>query len=108
MKEYRKEIVILVIQLAMFYVYPIIVGEADPIGMVLTILLATLILSLLLGALSAKRWKYVYPLVIAVLFIPAVFIFYNDSALVYCVWYLVVSAISVLVGSLLRKVIVRN
>ena len=104
MKKVWKEICIALIQLFMFYVFPLFAGPTDAMGMVFLILLATLLLSLAMGILS-KHWiKYLYPAVTAVLFIPSVWIFYNESALIHAVWYLVIASIGLILGSLLRKV----
>lgn len=102
MKKYPKEALILLLQLFMFYIFPLFAGPTDAIGMVLLILMATILLSLLLGLFSGHRIKYLYPALIAVLFIPSVFIYYNGSAMVHALWYLVVSSAGLLTGALLR------
>ena len=99
MKNYLKEIVVLLIQLAMFYLYPIYALPIDPMGMVFIIIAITLLLSAVLGAISNNKIKFFYPIVIAVLFIPSVFIYYNGSAMVHAVWYLVVSSVGLLAGA---------
>ncbi len=105
MKSYRKELVALLIQLFVFYIFPLFAGPTDAIGMVLLIVIATLLLSVVLGAVSDNRIKWLYPISAAILFVPSVFIFYNESALIHAVWYLVVSAIGLSIGSLMRTVI---
>ena len=105
MKKYFKETVILVLQLFMFYIFPLFAGPTDAIGMVLLIILATLLLSAVLGGVSGKRIKYFYPLVAATAFLPSVFIYYNESALIHSIWYLVVSAVGVLLGAVIRLVV---
>lgn len=105
MKCCWKEIVILLIQLFMFYIFPLFAGPTDAIGMVLLIVIVTLLLSAVLGAVSDKRIKWFYPISVAILFVPSVFIHYNESALIHAVWYLVVSAVGVSISSLIRAVI---
>ena len=39
MKKYTKELIILLIQLLMFYIYPLLVEMDNPFGMVLMIIL---------------------------------------------------------------------
>lgn len=102
MKQYLFEIMLLILQLLMFYVFPLFVGPTDVIGMVLLIILATFLLSLIVGAGMKHRTKFLYPLVTAILFIPSVFIYYNESALIHSVWYFVVSAIGLLIGMIFR------
>ncbi|MBE6698799.1 MAG: hypothetical protein E7584_00945 [Ruminococcaceae bacterium] len=102
MKRYIKELIIFVLQLCMFYILPLFAGPADAIGMVLLIVLATLLLSLVIGVASDSKVKYLYPVVIAVTFIPSVFIYYNESALIHSVWYLIVSVVGLAIGSLIN------
>jgi len=100
MKNYIKEIIILIIQLFIFYVYPLFVGEA--MEMVFFIWISTIILGLLIRLISANKIKYLYPIVISILFIPSIFIYYNSSALIHSVWYLVSSGIGMLIGSIIH------
>lgn len=105
MKRYIKEFVILVFQLFMFYVFPVFAGPTDAMGMVLLIIMATLLASFVLGVLSDKKIKYLYPVVISIIFIPTVFIWYNESALIHSVWYLVISTFGLLTGSAIRAIV---
>lgn len=105
MKKYIKEITVLIIQLFMFYIFPLFAGPTDAMGMVFLIIAATVLLSLVLGIISGNKIKFIYPAVIAVLFIPSVFIHYNESALIHSVWYLTVSAVGLLLGALIRLLI---
>ena len=103
MKKYIRETVILLLQLFMFYIFPLFAGPTDAMGMVFLILLATALLGLAMGALSGNSIKYLYPVLTAALFIPSVFVYYNSSALAHALWYLVVSAAGLLAGALLRR-----
>lgn len=102
MKRYIKELIILLLQLFMFYIFPLFAGPTDAMGMVLLIILATSVLSFVMGIWSNEKIKFLYPVVIAVLFIPSVFIYYNGSAMMHAVWYLVLSVFCVLMGSLIN------
>ena len=77
MKKYIKEVIILIIQLFMFYIYPLFMGPTDAMGMVFIMWVSTLILGFLIGIISTKKIKYLYPIVISILFIPSIFIYYN-------------------------------
>ena len=72
-------------------------------GMILLIILATLLLSIIMGSISKEKIKYLYPIIVSILFIPSVFIYYNESALIHSIWYLVVSSIGLLVGTIIYK-----
>ncbi len=105
MKKYLKEIIVLVLQLFMFYIFPLFAGPTDAMGMVLLILISAFSLGLIIGAISNNKIKYFYPLVIAILFIPSVWIYYNSSALIHSIWYLVVSLVGLMIGSLIKLLI---
>ena len=106
MKRYLKESVILLVQLFMFYIFPLFAGPTDAMGMVLLIILSTFLLSVVIGCISKEKIKYLYPLIVAVIFIPSVFIYYNSSALVHSLWYLIVSAVGLVVGLIIRMLFV--
>lgn len=104
MKKYLKEIIILIIQLIVFYLLPLTAGPADTMGLIVLIILSTFILSLILGIISKEKIKYLYPIIISIIFIPTVFIYYNDTALIHILWYLIDSYIGLLIGSLIRLI----
>ena len=108
MKKYIKELIILVLQLFMFYIFPLFAGPTDVIGMVVLIIASTALLSFILGIISKEGTKFAYPLVVSILFIPSVFIYYNETALVHAVWYLVISGIGLGIGSLIRLLFSRK
>ncbi|MBM6949060.1 hypothetical protein [Mordavella massiliensis] len=107
MKRYIAEIIIFCMQLFMFYISPLLAGPTDGMGMVAFILFATLILSILLGSISKNRIKYLYPAAAAVVFLPSVFLHYNGTAFVHAVWYFVVAAVGMLIGTIIFKVLHR-
>ncbi|MBP3596495.1 MAG: hypothetical protein J6J60_04055 [Clostridia bacterium] len=104
MKKNIKEIIIFALQLFMFYIFPLFAGPTDVMGMVVLILLSTLILSIVLASISNKRIKYLYPIIVSLIFIPSVFIYYNETALIHSIWYLVDSAIGILLGTIIYKI----
>ena len=108
MKRYIAEIVIFCIQLFMFYISPLFAGPTDGMGMVVLILSATLILSILLGSISKNRIKYVYPAAVAAAFLPAAFLHYNGTAFVQAVWYFVIAAVGMLLGTIIFKALHRK
>ncbi len=101
--KYLKEIIILIIQLFMFYIFPLFAGPTDAMGMVILILITTFLLSIIITSISNNKVKYFYPLVISLLFIPSVFIYYNESSLIHSVWYLIDSTIGLLIGLVIYK-----
>ena len=108
MRLYIKEILVMLLQLFMFYVFPLFAGPTDAMGMVVLIILTTFLLSIIIGLISNKKIKYLYPVIIAIVFIPSVFVYYNETAMIHSMWYLVVSGIGMLIGAILRKLIFKN
>lgn len=102
MKKYYKELIIMIIQLFMFYILPLFAGPTDAMGMVFLIILMTFMLSILIGCISNNKIKFTYPVVTAIIFIPSVFLYYNESALIHSVWYFVVSLVGIGLGQLLK------
>ena len=99
MKRYIKELAILTVQLFLFYLLPLFAGPTDAMGMVFLIILGTFTLSLVLGAVSRSPFKWGYPALCAVLFLPSIPLYYNFSALIHAAWYLVIAAGGLLLGS---------
>ena len=108
MKRLIKEIVILLMQLFMFYIFPLFAGPTDAMGMVFLIWLSVLILSIIIASISKEKIKYLYPIIIAILFIPSVFIYYNESALIHSIWYLLIASVGIIVGTSIYKLIHRK
>lgn len=103
MKKYAKELLILLIQLFIFYIFPLLAGPTDAMGMVFLIIVATFLLSIIIGSISDREIKYLYPIIAATLFIPSVFIYYNETAMVHFGWYLVVSMVGLFIGVIIHK-----
>ena len=104
MKKYIKEIILLLLQLFMYYIFPLFAGPTDAMGMVLLIILATFVLGMMMGAISGKKIKYLWPAAISILFIPSLFVYYDVSAIVHALWYLVISSVGLLMGIIERTV----
>ena len=105
MAKYKKQIIILLIQIFMFYIFPLSAGPTDIMGMIFLIIVATFILGIIMGYVTKEKVKYLYPFVVSILFIPSIYIYYNDSAYIHVIWYFVISLTGLLVGSLIRLLI---
>ena len=101
MNGYIKEIIILILQMLMFYIFPLFSGPTDAMGMVFIIWLSTILFGMMLVIISKNKIKCLYPFIISVLFIPSVFIYYNESALVHSLWYLVSSSFGMFIGMII-------
>lgn len=105
MKKHLAEYIALILQFFMFYVFPLFNSSVNAMGMVFLIIIATFLISLFLGFFSGRITKLLYPAVISILFLPSVFIYYNSSALVHALWYLVISLGAIVAGSIVRLMI---
>ena len=104
MKRYFEEIVILIVQLLVFYVFPIFAVEHNNSnGMLVIVLLATFMLSLGIGGISKKKIKYYYPIVIAFLFIPAVYIYHTEFLLMHTLFLMCAGFLGVIIGDFIMK-----
>lgn len=103
MTKYRRPLAILLAQLALFYLLPLAAKPLGAMGMVLLLIAATFALSFLMGAAPIGKERFLYPLLVAAAFIPSVFLYYNESALVQAVWYLVISGTGTLAGALSKR-----
>lgn len=102
MKKHLTAIFIGLGQIFLFYLFPLIARPLGPMGMVLFLIFASFALALVMGWAYRAKLRFLYPALVAALFIPSVYIYYNESALVQALWYLVVSSVGLAIGSLLR------
>lgn len=98
MKGYFEELIILILQLLIFYVFPIFAVENEFMGIVVIVLLATFMVALVLGGLSKKRIKYYYPVIVSLFFIPAVSIYDKEFTLMHTFWCLGTTFLGVILG----------
>ena len=108
MRKYLSEIIILGIQVLIFYILPMFMHLLYPIGVVILMLLSTFILSWLLAIVSKNKIKYFFPFVISILFLPTIFIYYNESALIHSIWYLIISIVGLFIGFIIKMLIIRK
>ena len=106
MRKYLLELIAVIINTGLFYILPLFAGPTDAMGMVVLMILYTMLLSFILGCASGNWIRFLYPLVIAIVFIPSVYIYYSGGALIHSVWYLVVSYISMLEGFGIRMLVI--
>ena len=69
--------------------------------LLIVIPLITLINSLIYGLRNI--FDFIYPLVVAIMFIPTLFIYYNASAWIYIISYSLIALIGELLGKTLQK-----
>ncbi|MGN8659424.1 hypothetical protein [Catenibacterium mitsuokai] len=86
-----------------FYLIPILIQDTGSGMFILLIVipLITLITSIIYGLRNV--FDFIYPLIVAILFIPTLFIYYNISALVYIIAYSLIALIGEILGKTFQK-----
>ena len=86
-----------------FYLIPILIQDTGSGMFILLIVipLITLITSIIYGLRNV--FDFIYPLIVAILFIPTLFIYYNASAWTYILVYSMIEVIGELLGKTLQK-----
>ena len=79
MKRYAKELIILAIQVLIFYIVPLFAGPTDMMGLVFLLILFTCLSSIAMGVLSHSKIKYLYPPVISL--VPRLTLFHMPPKL---------------------------
>ena len=93
--------IILLLQILIFYLLPLIMP--DPFVLVFLLLLLTFILAILIGLKIKTKIKYLYPIIVAIIFLPSIFLYYNLSALIHSLWYLVIAYLGLINGIIISK-----
>lgn len=86
-----------------FYLLPLLVIDTGSGMFVLLLLIPGFCLcsGLLCGLLAGFQW--LYPLLVALLFAPTIWIYYNETALPYLIPYTLLAALGLLAGGLIRR-----
>ena len=102
MDKIKKNWINYFIILIAFYIVPMLIKDTGS-GMfiLLIVCLITLITSLIYGLRNTV--DFIYPLIVAILFIPTFFIYYNISAWVYIIAYSLIAFIGELLGKTLQR-----
>ena len=103
MDKIKKNWIYYFIILIAFFIVPILIKDTGSGMFILLIVipLITLITSLIYGL--RNTFDFIYPLLVAILFIPTLFIYYNTSAWVYVIAYSMIAVIGELLGKTLQK-----
>lgn len=102
MLKIRKELWVMIVQFIVFLGSPMIAklsGEVYGLLMVLLIIypVSVLALSIAISWMESKL-KYLYPLYVAIIFLPIAYIFLNNSAYVYSIVFAGISAFGIIIG----------
>ena len=102
MLKIRKELWVMILQFIVFLGSPVIAklsGEVYGLLMLLLIIypVSVLALSIAISWMESKI-KYLYPLYVAIIFLPIAYIFLNNSAYVYSIVFAGISEFGIMIG----------
>ncbi len=100
--KYKKYIIYAAIFVTLYYLMPLIPSKSL---MVLSLTLIYPVANFALSLYFAKKYGFnlLFPVIAAVLFVPAVFIYMNESALIYVVIYFVINLIGLATGKVFKN-----
>ena len=103
MKKIREMSVYLIVIILAFYALPVLINDTGT-G-IFFLLILTPIICFITSIIYGIRHSFnlIFLLLIMALFIPTIFIFYNESAAVYVLIYGIIATIGNLLGSLIKK-----
>lgn len=105
MEKLKKMSPYLLINIGMFYLLPSLMKDTGSAIIILLILmpLGCFLTSLAYGLKNSFSWPY--PIFVMLIFLPSIFIFYNESAMVYVFVYGFISLLGSFVGDrVFRKI----
>ncbi len=101
----KNRIVFILAVILTFYAVPPFIYLSNPMGLMLMIIPSMLFgVSVFYGVVNTLEWFF--PVIVAILFLPSVYIFYNETAGMYFAIYGLISAFGVYIGSLFNKKII--
>lgn len=108
MGRFKKEAAAAAMQLAVFWLVPLLFsffkGKGGAIFMVQLMLICTGVLSAFLCTGSENRIKFIFPIFAAVMFLPTVPVYYNSTAMIHSLWYFAASWIGMGMGALKKRI----
>lgn len=99
----KKVLPFIISQIIVFYLIPILIVDTGSGFLILLVLIP--FITFLQASLYSLRYKFniLYPIIVGLLFIPSIFIFYNSSAKIYVIIYMVIALLGNSLGLFLRK-----
>lgn len=103
MEKIRRMLPYLLIIIFAFYILPLLIKDTGS-GMLILLIgipIICFIVSFIYGIKNSFNW--LYSILIMMLFVPSIFIYYNESATIYVLAYGVISIIAQFIGNMLRS-----
>lgn len=103
MKKLRSVFPYLIINILIFYLLPLLIIDTGS-GMFIMLMLMPILCLAVSFCYGIKRgFSFYYPLFTMIIFIPTIFIYYNDSAIIYIFIYGAISLTGNFIGDLFKK-----
>ncbi len=98
MNEFKKMTTYFLASAVSYYLFPLFGNSTGSFMVILLIIipLTCFVISFIYG--FKNGWNFFFSIIIGILFIPAIFIYFNSTAWVYIVGYLIISSAGVFVG----------
>ena len=106
MKKIQNQIPYLLFMVLAFYGLPFIDQESGMLTLLILFPLLCLLSAFVYGV--KHSFSLVYSILVMALFIPTIYIYYNETATFYIVVYGVISLVGNLLGSFIRKIYIRK
>lgn len=87
-----------------FYAFPLLIKDTGSAMLVLLALIPFAVFASSLACGIKSGFSLIFSFIVFLLFLPSVFIFYNGSALIYSVVYLVIGTLGSGIGAGIRKI----
>lgn len=109
----KKVIIIIFLSLIIYNIVPVlnlIIPQISAYTFLLDLWLINTLYSLIISAVFCRKYgfKMWISIIIAILFVPTMFIFYNFSAYVYSIVYFIFSLIGCIIGGSIRHIIIKK
>jgi hypothetical protein len=103
MNEFNKMTTYFLASAASFYLFPLLGNSTGSFMLILLVIipLTCFVISFIYG--FKNGWNMFFPIAIGILFIPAIFIYFNSTAWVYIVGYSIISSAGVFVGKAINN-----
>lgn len=100
MKKLRSILPYLIINILMFYLLPLLIKDTGSGMFIMLLLIPILCLGVSFFYGIKRAFDFYYPLVTMMIFIPTIFIYYNESAIIYIFIYGILSLSGSVIGDL--------
>ena len=109
----KKVIIIIFLSLIIYNIVPVlnlIIPQISAYTFLLDLWLINTLYSLIASTIFCRKYgfKIWISIIIAILFVPTMFIFYNSTACVYIIVYVIFSLIGCIIGGSIRHIIIKR